>query len=316
MKKHFPGFYPLEEACIKDLLGQATIVLDVDVLLNLFRFHPEDVRCFLSLLNDEHIKGKLWMPFDVAWLYHKRVNEEIQRQIDNINSVLSHLSSCKEAIENSKRYPYLDTNLMNQLQTVTNSITDACLKELDSLSKSLKRDEFKESLQLLFEGKIGEEYSEGYLDNIYEEGCQRYKKCEPPGYESEETQENRVRYHDLIIWKQMLYYARNNMHSCKGILFVTGKIRSDWYYIVNGNIISTRHELINEFLKEIEGNNTDNFFYCLSSKQFVDSIVSKYNVVHSQLSHLKEVLREELVYASVNADGMVNNQTDIPMDDE
>lgn len=313
MKKHFPGFYPHRNSCMGELIDQATIVLDVDVLLDLFRLHPDDAGCFISLLEGNSVKDKLWMPYDIAWLYHKKVNEEIQKQIDNTNSVLSHLSSCREALEDNKRFPYLDRELIDQLKEVIKSIAEACQKNSDCLSENLEYAELKNSIQSLFEGKIGEEYNEGCLKKIYDEGSLRYKRCEPPGYESEETQENRIRYHDLIVWKQILAYAWNDENRCRGILYVTGKVRPDWYYIANGKIISTRHELINEFLKGMRESNADNFFYCLSSKQFVDIIDSQQT---SQLDHLRNALGEEIVHASVNANGIANNQTNIPANNE
>ena len=311
MQKHFPGFYPLEEVRIKDLTKKATIVLNSDVLLDLFRLRPEDAACFVSLLKSEAIRDKLWMPYDIAWLYHKKVDEEIQRQIDHTNSILSHLSSCGEAVKACKKYPYLDEGLISELQFVTNRVTETCQKEMDTLSKSLKNSEIKNSLRELFDGKIGESYSEGELDNIYQTGEERYKNLEPPGYESEYSVEKRVHYHDLIIWEQMLAYAQNGENKCKGILFVTGRARPDWYYVVNGETISTRHELINEFLKELNAkeDDPDAFFYCISSKQFVELLALK-GIVHIRMPHLKDALQEEIVYASLNADGMLNNQTE------
>lgn len=320
MRKHFPGFYPHRNSSMGELIDKATIVLDVDALLDLFKLHPDDANCFISLLKENPIEGKVWMPYDVAWLYHKRMNEEIQNQIDNVNSVLSHLSACREAIEDSKKFPYLSRDLIAQLKDVINSITEACQKDSEYLLESLMDDaELKESIQSLFEGKIGEEYNDGCLKNIYDEGSERYQRCEPPGYESEEVKENRIRYHDLIVWKQILAYAWNKENRCRGIIYVTGKVRPDWYYIVNGKIISTRHELINEFLKGIAGDNDDNFFYCFSSKQFADIITSGKQLSSEQpdqYDHLKKALGEEIVYASVNANGIANNQTKIPANNE
>lgn len=310
MKKHFPGFYPLGETHFEELLNRATIVLDVDVLLDLFRMHPDDAHCFLSLLNDKHIKNKLWMPYDVAWLYHKRVNEEIQKQIDNVNSVLSHLSSCKNAIQECKRFPYLDDRLTHDLQFVTHRIEEVCKGTANFLSKRLRQCDIKDTLQSLFrEGKVGNEYESSELEEIYCEGLVRYRNNEPPGYESEVAKEDRIRYHDFIIWKQMLAYASNQRN--RGIFFVTGRVRTDWYYVVNGETISTRHELINEFLKELNAkeDDPDAFFYCISSKQFVELLALK-GIVHIRMPHLKDALQEEIVYASLNADGMLNNQTE------
>lgn len=296
MQKYFPGFYPLEDIT-KEMMDKATIVLDTDVLLDLFRLYPEDAECFVRLLNS--VKDKLWMPYDIAWLYYKKVDEEIQRQIDHINSVLSHLSSCEEVVKAYKSYPYLKRKLIDDLQFVMNRVAETCQEETDSLSRSLKSSGIKKSLWELFEGKIGVPYSKGELEIIYQIGEERYKNSEPLGYESENTTEKRIRCHDLIIWEQMLAYAQNGENKCKGILFVTGKAKPDWYYVVNGKIISTRHELINEFMQKVNNTrSTSKFFYCMNSKQLVEKIGSEYHVVHPRLVHLKEILQEEIVYAS------------------
>ena len=46
-----------------------------------------------------------------------------------------------------------------------------------------------------------------------------------------------------------------------------------------------------------------------ASKQFVELLALK-GIVHIRMPHLKDALQEEIVYASLNADGMLNNQTE------
>lgn len=314
MQKRFPGFYPLEDDRTEELISKATIVIDTEVLLDLFRLDKEDAKCYLSIL--EGVKDKLWIPYDVAWLYHKKLNEEILSQIENVNSVLSHLTQCKESILAAKKYPYIDPDLIKGLQSAANRIVVACSQERDYLTQNLKYGEIKDRIRLLFQAtgekdRIGKEYDKEQLASIYLSGEERYNNVVPPGYDSEKGAENRIYYHDLIIWKQILSYAKDECHRCQGIILVTGKIKRDWYYIVGDKIISTRHELVNEFMKEMneKENDSKKFFYCLSSKQFIDMVSSKSRIVHPRLPHLKQQLREKIENASLNANCVLNNHT-------
>lgn len=310
MQEYFPGFYSLACGNFGDLLDKATIVLDADVLLDLFRLRKEDAKCFLAYLEVEPIKNKLWIPYDVAWLYHKRMNEEILKQIDNINSVLSHLTQCKTSIHTARNFPYLEGDLSEKLQDIIDKVAENCQIECKSLLDNLKSGEIKDKINMLFQGKIGEAYSEEQLATIYESGKERYRNLEPPGCDTEKCADERIYYHDLIIWKQILNYSKTSICKGHGILLVTGKIKRGWYYLVNNEIISTRHELINEFMKEVqEGRESDIFFQCLSSSQFVKDVYSKYQIIHPRYANLKKQLQEKVEYASLNSNGIINNQT-------
>lgn len=307
MQKEFPGFYPLKEDKM-NLLDNATIVLDTDALLDLFRLSSDEAMCFLELV--EKVKDKLWLPYDVAWLYHKRMNEEIQTQIDNVNSVLSYLANCKKDVAAVKRYPYLKKDLEENLQEVINKISSVCGNELDYLSKSLKSSDVKEKVKNLFDGKIGVKYENGELESIYKIAEERYKNSVPPGYESEKNVDERIYYHDLIVWDQILKYAKEGISEGSGIILVTGKIKRGWYYVIGDKIISTRSELINEFMEKMrgEGKESNKYFFCLPSCQFVEKISPEYRIALCVLDGLKKHLKEEVTYSSLNAQGLLNNQ--------
>ena len=307
MQKEFPGFYPLKEGKM-NLLDNATIVLDTDALLDLFRLSSDEAMCFLELV--EKVKSKLWIPYDVAWLYHEKMNEEIQAQIDNVNSVLSYLTNCRKDVASEKRYPYLEKNLEKSLCEIIGKISSVCGNELDYLSKSLKSSDIKEKVKNLFDGRVGEKYENGDLENIYKIAEERYKNSVPPGYESEKNIDKRIYYHDLIIWKQILKYAKESIAEGSGVVLVTGKIKRGWYYVIGDKIISTRSELINEFMKEMgeEGKESNKYFCCLTSYQFVEKISPEYGIGLCVLEGLKQHLKEEVTYSSLNAQGVLNNQ--------
>lgn len=302
MKKHFPGFYPLESHEVEHLLVNATIVFDANSLLDLFRLKQEYVEAILSVMESSHIRERLWLPYDVAWFYHYNMNGEILKQIENINSALSHLIQCKDTVMASKKYPYLEQRLTETLQTEIMSMEEICNRQKNELTETLKGSVIKNRINILFEEKIGQSYENAELGNIYANGEERYSHSIPPGYTAERCVDNRVRFHDLIVWKQLQKYAREQR---KNVLLVTGNVKKDWYYIVGRKVVSPRNELINEFQKE-----TDRHFYCVSMRQFIEKCCANFSIVLTNYSNLISQLSENIEYTSADTNyvGSNNNQ--------
>ena len=91
MKDSFPGYYPLSNDQMKAFLSDAIIVFDVNALLDLFRIEENQAKTVLKVLKDDKISKRLWIPYDVAWLYHKQMNTEIMNQINNDVAMLSQM---------------------------------------------------------------------------------------------------------------------------------------------------------------------------------------------------------------------------------
>lgn len=66
MKKHFPGYYPLNQTDIYQHLENIVFVIDTVFLLDIFRLNDKDVNTLFTILNEPPIKDKLWIPYDVA----------------------------------------------------------------------------------------------------------------------------------------------------------------------------------------------------------------------------------------------------------
>lgn len=275
MRTEFPGFYPLTDSEKDSFWENAIIVLDTTFLLDLFRLKDESSDIVFSVLEEENIKKKLWIPYDIAWLYHQSVNNEILIQIENIQTALRNLTSCKEAIIGKKCFPYFDNSIIERLNNLSNIISRESAEQIKKLSDALSTDEKKEKINELFKEteskkKIGESYGEAELNEIYLLSQRRYSSMIPPGYSAGAHSQQRIMYHDMIVWKQLQKRAKD-VH--KDIIMIMGHNRKDWFYIVNGKVISPRHEIINEFAKE-----TGQKFYCLTSYDFIEKCSSRYNI--------------------------------------
>ena len=300
MKDSFPGYYPLQDEQMKAFLSEAIIVFDVNALLDLFRIEKSLANKVLNILKDTKIKNRLWIPYDVAWLYHLLMNEEIMNQINNINSTLSHLKSCKDIVVNTKSYPYLPNDKRDSLEGIVADLDNFCTTQIGALVKQLKSSEIKEGLGTLFHDKMGKAYTEAELESIYKDGDNRFAKLIPPGYMLCEMSDRRKKYHDLIIWKQILAYATDKH---KDIILVTGKIKEDWYYIVKDEEVVPRQEMINEFMS-VSGKR----YYSFSFSKFIEKCKNDLEINIPECDALVEVLKEKIQFASVQRNASQNNQ--------
>lgn len=291
MKDNFPGYYPLTDEQMKVFLSNAIVVLDVSALLDLYRIEESLAKKVLEVLKNDKIKNRLWIPYDVARLYHQQMNAEIINQMNNINSSLSHLKSCKDMVNDTKSYPYLPTDMKTKLDQIVTDVEDFCKIQKDALVGQLKTSSIKSSLGTLFNDKMGKGYTEAELENIYKEANERFAKLVPPGYLVADLSDNRKKYHDLIIWKQILAYAKDKH---KDIILITGKIKEDWYYVVKDEEVVPRQELVNEFM-ELTGKR----YYSFSLYRFIEKCHSDLDINIPEYATLVDALREKVQYASV-----------------
>lgn len=71
---------------------------------------------------------------------------------------------------------------------------------------------------------VGEEISFKEMLQIAEEGELRYRNEIPPGYEDESEKEGLAKYGDLIVWKEILAYAKKKQ---KSVIFVCNDVKKD-----------------------------------------------------------------------------------------
>ncbi|OAV72243.1 hypothetical protein Barb4_00031 [Bacteroidales bacterium Barb4] len=87
MKSKFTGYYKPTEVEFKELWENALFVLDTNVLLDLFRYSENAVNALFKAI--ETLKDRIWIPYKVAFEYHKDLNSVISAQAKNIESLLN-----------------------------------------------------------------------------------------------------------------------------------------------------------------------------------------------------------------------------------
>ena len=129
MKTLFPGYYPYTNEQVKSFIEDSTVVFGASVLLDLYRISNWSV--FLNLVKTKIGQNRLWLPYDTAWLYHNRMPDVIDEQIESVRTALKYLNLFKEAIESPFGHPFIS----NELMTRFGGFIEDATKALDDMSR-------------------------------------------------------------------------------------------------------------------------------------------------------------------------------------
>lgn len=242
MKNKFAEYYEHTTQEKIALWKNCVFVYDTNVLLNLYRYSSEARTSLLSSLASR--KNKIWIPNQVAFEYLSRRSKVIadsNKRYDNTQLAWDDLAS-------KTRINYYLASDDKSIASLTESIKDWLTKQKGDKMISTFDDFVLTQLTTLFDKRVGDAFDEDKLKEIEKEGKERYAKKTPPGYMDEKKRSTDLSdniYGDLILWKQMMEYAKE---SKSNIIFVTDDKKEDWWNIVDGKTIGPRAELRKEFV--------------------------------------------------------------------
>ena len=276
MKDMFPGYYRPTEDEFRQLWNDAIFVFDANVLLDIYRFSPNTSKELVGII--EKLGDRIWLPYQFAYEYHEHlmsIHDDIPSEFgawkDELDMLSQKVQSHLRSFQNRTQFDIDD--LLDKVKSFFEELSD----DLGNLSQKqvqkLIEDDLSNSIASLFDGKVGQEYSEVVLENKYQLGKHRYARNLPPGYKDKTKGEPQC-YGDLIGWFQIIDYAKQKNLP---IIMVSGDSRSDdWFYKVKGKIRGPRPELIKEMRDEA---GVDFYLYQTSqfirrAKDYLDSQVS------------------------------------------
>lgn len=292
MKKQLAGYYDLPQEEFDILWQQGLIILDTNVLLNLYRSSATTRKDILDTLR--FFSTRIWIPYQVRWEYQENRNNVIDEQKQAYFSLISFLEGNEKTISGKfseySHHPFIDIKeIQGQIKTSFHAIR-ADLQNLEKAHPDYSLDDpIQNKLTSLYEGKIGEKYSYDRLHEIYLEGKKRYDSKTPPGYkdENKSKKSDNELYGDLIVWYEVIDKAKS---SNKPVIFVTDDNKEDWWFIKKGQKYGPRPELIEEIREK-----SNVLFWMYNSDRFL--IYSrewlKQPVDHDTLTELREITKKE-----------------------
>lgn len=269
MKSLFPGFYPPSQEDFVTLWENCIFVFDANVFLDLYRYTDETKDNIIQILN--LIKDRIWLPYQVAYEFHKNMHEVILQQKSAYSKVRAILSKSQGDITNAlniyNKHSTIDKDqIIDKISTAFNEIYAELENKESNHPDILSQNTIVASLIEIIGDKIGKEPDENELNTLYKKAEDRYSKSIPPGHE-DKKKPIPERYGDYIIWDQIIHYSKD---SSKDIIFVTGDEKQDWFSRINGKTTGPNPKLINEFSKR-----TSKTIYIYTTSEFM-----KYSPTH------------------------------------
>lgn len=284
MRNLFSSYYQPKDDFFFKLWEDCIFTFDANILLHVYRYTPKTRDRFFEILTK--LQDRIWIPHQAAYEYQKDRLEVISSQTKAYDKIIdlldSHLkiNTLKSELGKYNRHPFIElSEITENIEKSIEKIKDELkLKKIDHPDLIIN-DELRERLTEILDGRVGQPYPRDKLEAIYKEAAQRFKLKQPPGYEDDKEKDFPDKYGDVLIWYQLIDYAKTNQ---KSLIFVTDDKKEDWWLKWSGKTISPRPELLDEMQAEASVS-----FHMYLSDRFIE-----YASQYLKLSSEPEVIDE------------------------
>lgn len=224
------------------LWEKGIIVFDTCALLDFYYMTPDYQEIMSDILS--HLSDRIWLPSQVIHEYKKNrentmlkpISEKYRDKDIQNNHFVDTLKTYIAQWEKQYFHPYIsDTNLKeikDSLSVIEPEI--AKIKTIVAYEYQARKQEIRDIQQNDVVASTiktlphGEPFSFSQIKDIVKEGTIRYANQIGPGYKDAETKSGVRQYGDLIIWKEILRYAKEQK---RDIIFVTNDSKADWVIV-------------------------------------------------------------------------------------
>lgn len=248
----FDGLWRRPNRDYKNAVRNYRIVVDTNVLLELYRFTPAARNELLDVLRQ--LKGRLWIPHQVAAEYYNRRLDAVKEHLALYESVPSKLqeqqNKALQEINAFAKRCSMNRDAKRKLTAPIEQAFAAVQKEVErhreqfdlTLELVIDSDPILAALGNIFDGRTGQRFDGEKESELLAEFQRRVAEKIPPGYKDAGKPENP--HGDYFAWEQILCECSQNTSP---LLFVTNDAKEDWLRREAGLIVGARPELVLEF---------------------------------------------------------------------
>jgi hypothetical protein len=287
MREMFPGYFRPTTADLTVLWSNCLFAIDANVILNLYRYSPKTRKALETAMMS--VAGRIFLPHQAAKEFFRNRLGETSKKISNYSKAIKDLDEILNTFSDTKRHPIIENQELSEFSALSVKINEQLQSQIELLKKQLVNDDVLEFAASLFSGKVGNEFSPDELKAICDDGKSRYDQETPPGYKDAKKivpNDPYAKFGDLIIWKEIIQKSKSDLIP---VIFITDDKKEDWWLEVNGQKISPRPELIEEFRTE-----TSNSFWMYTVDRFVQEIASldDKTIEPQVISEIQEIHKE------------------------
>ncbi len=257
----YDGFEAYRTPTVTDyekLLTSEILVLDTNVLIDLYRYHQATRNDFIVVL--ESLKELIWLPNQVIKEFWKNRDNIIRdpREVDKTTRELNkHLASAEKDLRfwakrvrlPSDRVEGLSGILTAAFGKVVGEVQELAVDDGREFARDTNRDPLMLALDPILRDRVGEPLEHDEYERALVEAQRRGKAQIPPGY-MDTDKEGLGPTGDYLLWAQLLKEAERRQ---KDVLFVTSDNKEDWWRKdKDGESLGPRPELVEE-LRSLAG---------------------------------------------------------------
>lgn len=270
IKKQFIGEFISELK--KEVFNDSIIVLDTNILLNLYRYSDEARQTYMNAIKNHaeriYLTNQVMTEFfrnrkaiiNLRGNFKNNLTAEIEKEFVRLKNNIRSIKSCKDILrtEDSLSKNILDL-IDNNLYEIKNIISEQPEGIVNSEYIYGEDSILNEIVQSIGD-KFFNDFNSDKIEELKKAGEKRFADKIPPGYKDNDKQKEN-KYGDYIIWEEIIALS---IKEKKNILLISDDVKEDWMEIIEGKKIGVRPDLINEFY-----NLTNKLFYKISSSSFV-----------------------------------------------
>jgi hypothetical protein len=245
LSENFKWCLPLKNEEIEHIWETAIIIVDTNVLLDLYRYNKDTRNSILKSL--KKFKNRMYMPYQVATEFFRNRTKIICEETKNIDNLEQELNSIldehlwKSHIMSRR---HIASDIKERLKNgINNEISKFCeeVKEING-KINVFQDVILEEIISLFNDNLGNEPTKEALEDLHKEAQYRQDNKIPPGYKDSNKEGNK-KYGDYILWRQIIEIGKSKK---KPIIFITSDMKDDWWERECGKTIGLLPELKKE----------------------------------------------------------------------
>ncbi|GAO42312.1 PIN domain-containing protein [Flavihumibacter petaseus] len=264
MKGTFSSFNKLDPNGFSELWKTCYFAFDTNVLLNLYRYSKITRDEIINAIGSQ--KGRLFLPHQVGLEFHRNRYDIIAGQISTLEENAKMLQTVLGKFDSKFASLFLEKGNENNLREALNNAIADLQRQQKQVEELLKKDEIYDIVVNIFPDEIvGQPFDDKALEVIYKDGERRYTEKVPPGYADAKDKSDKRKYGDLIIWHQLVDFAKSQKRS---IIFVTNDIKEDWIW--HGTVRSMKHGTRFELREEMKAKTGVDFHLC-NTEMFLNS---------------------------------------------
>ncbi|QQQ78943.1 hypothetical protein IOD16_11255 [Saccharothrix sp. 6-C] len=252
----FPGYRRPAEDEVAEALRSALVVVDANVLLNLYRYTESTRDDLLGLLRG--VGDRLWVPHQVMREFWRNRLTVLAGRAAATDQVLTALAKQQRAADDALHQWAKTTALADAVRDDLRGKVAALHQELVVAIGSHTppspdspgvpgREPVLDQLEALLRGKVGAQPDHSQWKAFVQEGRRRAAAKEPPGYLDAGKDDSALpegSAGDYLVWAQATQEAARRDTD---LLFVTGDEKEDWWWRYRSDFLGPRVELVEEF---------------------------------------------------------------------